>query len=204
MKFQFDENYLLTLIDACTYKLEYMNKDNHLLIDAREFPKVVMDIKHPKEICPLLPKEYFYDYCDVINKYDTVIVFIHESLTLICPLRDFEGENEEIMSIMEKYVRAYSKGLLKEAWEKSKKQEKPVIFAVLNGEASIIEEEDVKALFDIHPIMGSFEEWYRICVEKNPNNLSFLYIDQSKDLYWYDFLSEEYIDWLKKMYRGHS
>lgn len=204
MKFAFDENYLLTLFDACSYTIDYLDKDNHLLIDAREFPRVVMEIKHPKDICPLIPSDYFTDYCDVIGKYDTVFVFIHESLTMIAPLKDFEGESEEIMSLMDKYVRAYSNGLLKEAWRKSEEQDEHVVFAVLDGEASIIGIEDVKALMDIHPLLGTIEEWAEICIESNPINISFLYIDQRKDSFWYDILSEEYINWLERMYRDRG
>lgn len=189
MKYTFDSDYINNLFASCSHYIDYLDTENHILIDARNFPKVNIDVVHPKKICGEIPTEYFKDYMVAMTKYEMLIVFIHKDLVIIAPLKDFETEQSKIFSTVGKYISVYKDGIVKELYRRCRETQLPQVLAIIDGEVSIISAEDVKILIDMHKELGTFEDWKYNCVDCNFENFpSFIYIDQKDNDYWYGSL----------------
>lgn len=199
MNFKFDDQFLISVFNTCTQYENLLDKDNHLFVDLRKFPQMIIDVKHPCSICKEIPEDQFYYYNGILNKADKVLVLLHDTFIMISSLDDGD-DNEDIRFIMDKYVKAYINGLLKVAWNEAKDSNSPVVFAVVDGEVTIIYDKDIQAFFDVEGLEGAYDEWYDLCVENNPCLLSFFYTDSSNGCFWYDIVKEDFQNYLEDYY----
>lgn len=198
LNYEFHKEYCDLIYNTMEFHLDFLDKNNHLLIDTRNFPNIEIKVLHPQKISRLIPEKYFEDYIANTLAYEkiTVYLFSDTECFIICQQNPNERISENVSHAQndtEKYIRAYKDGLVKEAYKLAKEREIPVIFSIINGEAKLINEEDVEKLLEKYPeYLGSKEDWEIVAIATNPTLVSFIYIDTSEKRFWYDVLSEEF------------
>lgn len=198
LTYEFHKEYSELLYNTCEFHLDFLDSNNHLLLDVRKFPNIKLKILHPKKMAELIPEKYFEDYISNTLAYDklTVYLFSDTECFIICQPNIEDKIQENVVHAQndtEKYIKAYQDGLVKEAYKLAKDREIPVIFSVINGEAKLITKEEVKKIIETYPdYFGNYEDWHIIAVDTNPTLVSFLYMDTSEKRFWYDVLSEEF------------
>lgn len=183
-----------------------LNKESHLLIDARDFPNLNVKVLHPKDLLAYVPKNHIYEYMTYSIAYESIALYLYndDNCFLYCQENSEEDSLQKINHAQDEtnaYLRAYENGLLKEIYLQAKNSDKFLVFGVLNGEAKILSVEEAEKLInDYSDYFPDIEEWKILNTEEeiNPSKVSFLYIDTEKEIYWFDILSEEYEEFLFK------
>lgn len=199
LNYEFHKEYSEILYDtSCSFHLDFMDKNSHLLMDVRKFPDIKIKLLHPQKISQLIPEKYFEHYTTNFLAFDKVAVYLFsdEECFIICQQNPEDRMTESVVHAQndtEKYIRAYKDGLVKDAYKLAKDKEIPVIFSIIDGEAKLIFEEDVEKILEKYPeYLGNKEDWEIIAISTNPTLVSFIYIDTMEKRFWYDVLSEEF------------
>lgn len=199
---EFHDNYSRILFKTLDVHKDFMSEVAHCYIDAKNFPNLNISIKHPKEIVELLPKEFFDTYIKTTLSSPLVYVYHYDGGVLIGSGADKVDikKGEKINEILEKYIKAYENGLLKDAYTKAFESGKHQIFAVINGDAKVFDVDDLGQVFESYNVLGSVEEWAMECFwEEGGPLVSYIMVDQAEELFWYGLMEYEYeLNLLKK------
>lgn len=196
--YEFHKEYSEILYNTTEFHLDFMDKNNHLLMDTRDFPNIEIKLLHPQKVSQLIPEKYFEHYTTNYLAYEKVAIYLFsdEECFIICQQNPDDRISESMVHAQndtERYIRAYKDGLVKDAYKLAKDKDIPVIFSIIDGDAKIIFEEDMEIILEkYHEYLGSKEDWEMIAISTNPTLVSFLYIDTKEKRFWYDVLSEEF------------
>lgn len=204
LSLEFHKEYSQLLYESSRFHFDFMDSNNHLVIDVRDFPNISYQVLSPSEAIKLkkIPDQYFTDYITHTLAYSLVVVYLYEDneCFIMCQKTNEDNILENVMKAQtetETYLRAYENGLVKEAYEKAKNTGEPVIFSIINGEAKLFSKADaIDIITKYRDQFGEVDDWLIICVDANPSLVSFIYINEEENQFWYDTLSEQYEDHL--------
>jgi hypothetical protein len=198
LNIEFHKEYCDLLYNTMEFHLDFMGKNSHLLMDVRNFPNMKIEVLHPQKLSRYIPEKYFENYIENSLAFEKVSVYLFsdEECFIICQQNPEDRVMENIAHAQketENYLKAYENGLVKEAYLLARDREIPVIFSIIDGEAKLISEDDIKRILEKYgEYLGDYEDWHIIAIDTNPSLVSFIYIDTTEKKFWYDVLSDEY------------